>query len=157
MDEPDDKNKDTNKKGTNIDTKRSAGQDSLHPQNLSPSERARRKAAVAITSRAKADGDKTPPSSSPKISASGHGHIAEQILELAFENDVRVREDADLAELLAYLDIDTPIPTEALEAIAEILSYVYQANGQPNPFDAVLKNAMTEEIDDNQGENDENK
>lgn len=83
--------------------------------------------------------------SATQIIASGRGKIAEEIMELAFENGVRVREDKDLAELLAYLDIDTPIPSEALEAVAEILSYVYQANGQPNPFDAILKDVMDEE------------
>jgi flagellar biosynthesis protein len=39
---------------------------------------------------------------------------------------------------LAKLELDSPIPTEALMAVAEILSYVYQANGQTDPFNAIL-------------------
>ncbi len=64
----------------------------------------------------------------PKVVAGGHGRIAEQILEIAFANGVKVREDGDLAELLSSIDIDTEIPVEAFAAVAEILTYVYQAN-----------------------------
>lgn len=76
----------------------------------------------------------------PKVAASGRGYMAEQILALAFEHGVKVREDADLVELLAALDIDSPIPVEAYMAVAEILSYVYRANAaarQGKPFDTV--------------------
>lgn len=66
----------------------------------------------------------------PKVVASGRGAIAEQILALAFANGVRVREDADLAEILSAVDVDTEIPLEAFAAVAEILAYVYRANGR---------------------------
>lgn len=77
----------------------------------------------------------------PKILATGQGNIAEKILQLAFENGIKVREDSDLAEMLVKIDLESPIPTEAFGAVAEILSYIYKANGQPNPFDAVLNDA----------------
>jgi Uncharacterized homolog of the cytoplasmic domain of flagellar protein FhlB len=64
----------------------------------------------------------------PHILASGKGVVAEQIIELAFANGIKVREDTDLTELLTKLDIDTPIPLEAYAAVAEILAYVYKAN-----------------------------
>ena len=70
------------------------------------------------------------PDSLPKIVASGRGKLAEQILEIAFAKGVKVREDADLAELLAKLDLDTPIPSEAIVAVAEILAKVYEANAR---------------------------
>lgn len=72
----------------------------------------------------------------PRISAAGRGKIAEKILQLAYENDIKVREDSELTEILAKIELDSPIPSEAFMAVAEILSYVYRANGQPNPFDA---------------------
>ena len=78
----------------------------------------------------------------PRISAAGRGKIAEKILALAFENGIKVREDSDLAEMLAKIELDSPIPSEAFMAVAEILSYVYQASGKPNPFDAALQDAM---------------
>lgn len=70
------------------------------------------------------------PGSLPTIVASGRGKLAEQILELAFQNGIRVREDAGLAEILAQLDIDSDIPSEAVIAVAEILARVYAANQQ---------------------------
>lgn len=65
----------------------------------------------------------------PKIVASGKGAVAEQILALAFANGVKVREDADLIEVLSKIELDSFIPLEAFAAVAEILSYVYRANG----------------------------
>lgn len=74
----------------------------------------------------------------PVITAAGRGKIAEKILDLAFANGIKVREDGPLAEMLANIELDSPIPSEAFMAVAEILSYVYRANGQPNPFDALF-------------------
>lgn len=74
----------------------------------------------------------------PRIAAAGRGKIAEQILQLAFANGVKVREDAALAEMLAKIELESPIPSEAFLAVAEVMSYVYKANNQPNPFDALL-------------------
>lgn len=71
--------------------------------------------------------------SSPKVTASGRGFVAEQILEVAFANDIKVREDSDLVQILAAIDVDSPIPTNAFTAVAEILTYLYAANGQPTP------------------------
>lgn len=65
----------------------------------------------------------------PRVLAGGRGSIAEQILEIAFANGVKVREDADLAELLSSIDLESDIPAEAFAAVAEILIYVYRANG----------------------------
>lgn len=65
----------------------------------------------------------------PRIVASGRGAVAEQILALAFANGVKVREDADLVEVLGKMELDSFIPLEAFAAVAEILSYVYRANG----------------------------
>ena len=64
----------------------------------------------------------------PRVVAGGRGSIAEQILQIAFANGVKVREDADLAELLSAIDLESEIPLEAFAAVAEILAYVYRAN-----------------------------
>lgn len=64
----------------------------------------------------------------PRVVAAGKGHIAEQILQIAFAKGIKVREDAELVEILSLLEIDSPIPVEAFAAVAEILAYVYQAN-----------------------------
>ena len=69
----------------------------------------------------------------PKVVASGRGFVAEKILELAFANGVRVREDADLVQILDAVDVDSPIPTDAFTAVAEVLTYLYKANGSAAP------------------------
>ncbi len=71
--------------------------------------------------------------SAPKVIAGGKGSAAQQILEIAFQNGIRVREDADLAELLSAVDVDSEIPLDAFAAVAEILTYVYQINNAMAP------------------------
>ena len=73
------------------------------------------------------------PTTLPKIVASGRGKVGEKILEIAFAEGVKVREDADLAELLSAADIDSEIPVEAFIAVAEILRYVYIAKDTNRP------------------------
>lgn len=62
----------------------------------------------------------------PRVVAKGEGPIAEQIIALAREHGITIREDADLANLLSAVRIDAPIPIEAYVAVAEILSYIYR-------------------------------
>lgn len=64
----------------------------------------------------------------PNVVAKGKGYIAEQIIKLARENGVEIREDADLVTLLSRVEIGEPIPVEAYMAVAEILSYIYRTN-----------------------------
>ena len=109
--------------------------DALKPLNFI--ENKGRKTAVAVK-------DRTAERKVPLVTAAGRGNIAEKILQLAFENDIKVKEDAPLAEMLAAVELDSPIPSEAFMAIAEILYYVYRANGEPNPFDAVLRDDKDE-------------
>lgn len=64
----------------------------------------------------------------PRVTASGKGAVAEQILAIAFERGIKVRQDAELVDILSMIEVDSPIPLEAFAAVAEILAYVYQAN-----------------------------
>ncbi len=129
-----DKFDDGYKKGGEIDR-----DELLKPLNIT--EKPDRLTAVALT-----DGGED--GSLPVIAAAGRGKIAEQILQLAYENDIKVRTDADLVEILAKIELESPIPSEAFMAVAEVLSYVYRANGEPNPFDAILKDAMNDSVND---------
>ena len=87
---------------------------------------ARRQVAVALADDAARPG-------MPTVVASGRGAVAEQILQMAFAHGVKVRTDPDLAEVLAAVEVDTVIPVEAFVAVAEILAYVYRANGKTPP------------------------
>lgn len=64
----------------------------------------------------------------PKITATGTGKNAEKILRLAFDNDVKVRRDEELVEILSKFDVNSIIPLEALNVVSEILSHVYHEN-----------------------------
>ena len=90
---------------------------------------AHRQVAVAIEDR---PGDKA----APRVVASGRGALAEQILQIAFDRGVKVRNDADLAEILAAIEVESEIPLEALAAVAEILSYVYRTQSKAAPAGA---------------------
>lgn len=111
------------------DGRKNTRDEALRPLNAKPIPK--RKTAVSLK-------EQENKRRAPLITAAGRGTMAEKILELAFENGIKVREDSDLADMLAKIEIDSPIPSEAFLAVAEILSYVYRANGQPNPFDVKL-------------------
>lgn len=64
----------------------------------------------------------------PRLVAKGQGWVARQIVEIAEQSGITVREDADLAEILSKVDVDSEIPLEAFTVVAEILSYVYEKN-----------------------------
>ena len=65
----------------------------------------------------------------PRVTATGRGAVAEQIIAIALDHGVRLREDADLAGVPAALD--SPIPLSALSTVTGILTYVYRAEGRP--------------------------
>jgi flagellar biosynthesis protein len=72
----------------------------------------------------------------PRVVAKGKGALAERILEVAFAAGVKVRSDADLVEILQAVDLESEIPIEAFQAVAEILAYVYRVNGMMPPSGA---------------------
>ncbi|MDR3424482.1 MAG: EscU/YscU/HrcU family type III secretion system export apparatus switch protein [Alphaproteobacteria bacterium] len=98
--------------------------------NISPLPSPERRSVAVALKGSIGDSKEGHPDSLPKVIASGYGKLAEQILEMAFSKGIKVRSDADLAELLAMLDLDTPIPSEAVVAVAEVLAKVYEANAK---------------------------
>ncbi len=65
----------------------------------------------------------------PKVLAKGEGEIAKQIIKVAKEHGIEIREDANLVEILSALELDEFIPLEAYTAVAEILKYIYSKKG----------------------------
>jgi len=61
----------------------------------------------------------------PKVIAKGQGDIAKNIIKIARDNNLPIKKDEDLVELLSKLDIDKEIPTEMYKAVAEIFSFIY--------------------------------
>jgi len=63
---------------------------------------------------------------SPRVVAKGKGKVAEKIIELAGKNGIPVREDEDLVQSLAQIDLGDAIPAKMYPAVAEVLAYVYR-------------------------------
>jgi len=61
----------------------------------------------------------------PKVVAKGQGDVAKNIIKIAKDNNLPIKKDEDLIELLSKLDIDKEIPTEMYKAVAEIFSFIY--------------------------------
>lgn len=62
----------------------------------------------------------------PRVLAKGRGAIAEHIINIAQEKGVFVHESKELVSMLMQVDLDTHIPSELYQAIAEILAWLYR-------------------------------
>lgn len=74
-----------------------------------------------------------PTDRAPRVVARGEGHVAERILALAREHGIPIREDRELVDVLARLDLDSEIPPELYQAIAEILAFLARAGRPAHP------------------------
>ncbi len=63
--------------------------------------------------------------SAPQILASGHNLIAEKIIKEAEKHSIHIEQNNELAELLSIVEVNQYIPPEAYEAVAQILTYIY--------------------------------
>lgn len=70
-----------------------------------------------------------PQDGAPVIVASGTGHLAEKIVELAVDSGVPVYEDNSLATMLTQLELGSQIPEELYQAVVDI--YLYFLNFDP--------------------------
>lgn len=72
----------------------------------------------------------------PKVTATGKGLVADEILKRAAENNVPVIQDESLVEILAELNINETIPDELYMAVAEVFAFVYQADQEMRKKDS---------------------
>jgi flagellar biosynthesis protein len=68
--------------------------------------------------------------SAPKVTAKGQGWVAEKIIALAQEQNIPIRKDKDLVELLEKIDVGKEIPASLYKIVAELLAWVYQMNNE---------------------------
>lgn len=61
----------------------------------------------------------------PKVIAKGKGELANNIIKIAQDNEVPIKKDEDLVELLSAIDIDKEIPDSMYKAVSEIFSFIY--------------------------------
>jgi len=69
--------------------------------------------------------DKTK-ASAPKVVAKGKGESAQKIISLARENNLPIRQDEDLVELLSKVELDKEVPENLYKAVAEVFVFVYK-------------------------------
>ncbi len=81
-------------------------------------EDASRQSAVALTYR---EGD-----NAPRVVAKGYGVLADTILRTAREHGLYVHESPELVGLLMQVDLDSHIPPQLYQAVAEILAWLYR-------------------------------
>ena len=88
----------------------------------------RKKTAVAL----KYDEENNP---APVIVASGLGHMAEKMVEIATVNNIPVFEDSSLSTVLSQLELGAEIPDELYQVIVDIYVYFlhYLPKGQADP------------------------
>ena len=75
---------------------------------------------------------------SPVVVASGHGAVAEKIIEIADENGVPVYRDDSAAALLTMLEVGKSIPPELYELVAAIYIEVIKTSDEIKKKQEVL-------------------
>jgi flagellar biosynthesis protein len=71
------------------------------------------------------DGD-----NAPIVTASGEGDIAEEIIRIAKQHGVPLKQDAMLTALLSELQLGDEIPEHLYRIIAEVIAYAYLVSGK---------------------------
>lgn len=62
----------------------------------------------------------------PRVIAKGQGQSAENIIKIAKENNLPIKKDEDLVELLSKVELDKEVPEALYKAVAEVFSYIYK-------------------------------
>ena len=69
-------------------------------------------------------------SAAPRVTAKGHGEVAEKIIQTAREAGVPVEENALLAQALASVELDDHIPEDLYKAVAQVIGFVLRLRGR---------------------------
>lgn len=69
----------------------------------------------------------------PVVLASGRGKIAEQIIQIAKDNQIPIHDDPILAQTLARIQINEVIPPELYLVVAQIFAYIQRVRSHLNP------------------------
>jgi len=61
----------------------------------------------------------------PKVIAQGKAQIAKNIIKIAKENNIPIKKDEDLVNMLSQIELNREIPEELYKSVAEIFSFIY--------------------------------
>ena len=90
---------------------------------MEPNQRNPQQQVVALRYEAKKD-------HAPKMVGKGRGYLAEKILELAKQNNIPIRQDKNLLQIISRLDLNQEVPADVYRAVAEILAFVYRLSSR---------------------------
>ncbi|MBF0255024.1 MAG: EscU/YscU/HrcU family type III secretion system export apparatus switch protein [Gammaproteobacteria bacterium] len=69
-------------------------------------------------------------SNAPRITAKGSDELARQILQEAERYGIPLRQDPEMAAILAQIPVGDEIPENLYRAIAEIIAFAYLISGK---------------------------
>ena len=69
----------------------------------------------------------------PRVTARGRGEVADRILAIAREHQIPVREDRNLVQLLALVELGDEVPAELYRAVAEVIAFASRLSGKGPP------------------------
>lgn len=84
------------------------------------SRRTRRHSAAALAYDAKS------PNGAPRVVAKGYGLVADMIVQRAQEAGLYVHRAPEMVSLLMQVDLDSQIPPQLYQAVAELLAWLYR-------------------------------
>ena len=62
----------------------------------------------------------------PRVIAKGEGKVAQNIIKVAELNNLPIKKDEDLIELLSKVELDKEVPEALYKVVAELFSFVYK-------------------------------
>jgi len=66
----------------------------------------------------------------PKVVAKGKGEVAQNIIKIAELNNLPIKKDEDLIELLSKVELDKEVPEALYKAVAEVFSFIYRTTNK---------------------------
>jgi flagellar biosynthesis protein len=66
----------------------------------------------------------------PKVVAKGERQNAQTIIKIAKQNDIPIKKDEDLIEMLSQIELNQEIPTELYKAVSEIFAFIYRLKNE---------------------------
>ena len=91
-------------------------------------------------------------SASHRIASSAFAEFSTSLANLAMEilkakeNNIPIKKDEDLIELLSQINIDKEIPDSMYKAVAEIFSFIYDLSNNKNKLDEKLKEIASNRV-----------
>jgi flagellar biosynthesis protein len=69
----------------------------------------------------------------PRVTAKGRGYLADDIIALAAQHHVPLRQEPALVDLLIRVDLGAQIPPNLYVAVAEVIAFAYSITGKIPP------------------------